>query len=85
VVGAAGPRLLAMHDAIKPQSERYVRLYISALVDEIGTSVREHTVIVDAIDAGEGEAAQSAVRSNWRNAAARLASVIAALGERGTW
>jgi DNA-binding GntR family transcriptional regulator len=85
VEGAAGPRLLALHDAIKPQSERYVRLYISALVDEIGTSVREHTVIVDAIVAGEGEAAQSAVRSNWRNAAARLAKVIDTLGERGTW
>jgi DNA-binding GntR family transcriptional regulator len=85
VEGAAGPRLLALHDAIKPQSERYVRLYISALVDEIGTSVREHIVIVDAIAAGEGESAQSAVRSNWRNAAARLARVIDSLGERGTW
>jgi DNA-binding GntR family transcriptional regulator len=85
VEGAAGPRLLTLHDAIKPQSERYVRLYISALVDEIGTSVREHTVIIDAIAAGEGEAAQSAVRHNWRNAGSRLSRVIEALGERGTW
>jgi DNA-binding GntR family transcriptional regulator len=85
VESAAGPRLLALHDAIKPQSERYVRLYVSALVDEIGTSVREHIVIVDAVAAGEGEAAQSAVRTNWRNAAARLAKVIDTLGERGTW
>jgi DNA-binding GntR family transcriptional regulator len=85
VEGAAGPRLLALHDAIKPQTERYVRLYISALVDEIGTSVREHTVIIDAIAAGAGEAAQSAVRTNWQNAATRLAKVITSLGERGTW
>ncbi|HSL69155.1 MAG TPA: GntR family transcriptional regulator [Longimicrobiales bacterium] len=85
VQGAAGKRLLALHDAIKPQSERYVRLYISALVDEIGTSVREHAVIIDAIAAGEGEAAQSAVRYNWHNAAVRLARVIQSLGERGTW
>jgi DNA-binding GntR family transcriptional regulator len=85
VEGAAGPRLLALHDAIKPQTERYVRLYISALVDEIGTSVREHTVIIDAIAAGAGEAAQSAVRTNWQNAATRLSKVIASLGERGTW
>ena len=85
VEGAAGPRLLSMHDAIKPQSERYVRLYISALVDEIGTSVREHLVIIDAIAAGEGEAAQSAVRHNWRNAGSRLSRVIETLGERGTW
>ena len=85
VEGAAGPRLLALHDAIKPQGERYIRLYISALVDEIGTSVREHNVIVEAIAAGQSEAAQSAVRSNWLNAAVRLAKVIDALGERGTW
>jgi DNA-binding GntR family transcriptional regulator len=85
VEGAAGKRLLALHDAIKPQSERYVRLYITALVDEIGTSVREHAVIIEAIAAGEGESAQSAVRTNWRNAAVRLSRVIASLGERGTW
>jgi DNA-binding GntR family transcriptional regulator len=85
VEGAAGKRLLALHDAIKPQSERYVRLYITALVDEIGTSVREHTVIIDAIAAAAGESAQSAVRANWRNAGSRLSRVIASLGERGTW
>ena len=85
VEGAAGKRLLALHDAIKPQSERYVRLYITALVDEIGTSVREHSVIIDAIADGAGDLAQSAVRANWRNAASRLSRVIASLGERGTW
>src|SRR5690606_27538575 len=31
VEAGAGPRLLALHDAIKPQAERYERLYISAL------------------------------------------------------
>ena len=36
VEAAAGSRLLALHEAIKPQAERYVRLYTSALVDEIG-------------------------------------------------
>ena len=85
VEGGAGARLLALHDAVKPQSERYVRLYVSALVDEIGTSVREHTVIIDAIAAGEGDSAQSAVRSNWTNAGKRLAKVIESLGERGSW
>ena len=85
VEGAGGPRLLALHDAIKPQSERYVRLYISSLVDEIDTSVAEHAEIIRHIEAGEPLAAQAAVDTNWRNAARRLSRVIASLGERGSW
>ncbi|MGD8277084.1 MAG: GntR family transcriptional regulator [Gemmatimonadota bacterium] len=80
-----GPRILALHDAVKPQSERYIRLYVSALVDEIGTSVREHDVIIRAIEAGEPEFTQTAVRRNWRNAADRMGKVIEHLGERGAW
>jgi len=85
VEGGGGPRIRALHDAIKPQSERYIRLYISALVDEIGTSVGEHDATIRAIEAGEPDRAQLAVRTNWRNAAARLARVIDHLGERGAW
>jgi DNA-binding GntR family transcriptional regulator len=85
VEGGGGPRIRALHDAIKPQSERYVRLYISALVDEIGTSVGEHDATIRAIEAGEQDRAQTAVRTNWRNAADRLAAVIDHLGERGAW
>jgi DNA-binding GntR family transcriptional regulator len=85
VEGGAGPRLIALHDAVKPQAERYVRLYTSALVDEIAKSVEEHSVIVDRIDAGNADGAQRAVIRNWRNAAGRLSRVIATLGERGSW
>lgn len=85
VVGGAGARLLALHDAIKPQSERYIRLYISSLVDEIDTSVAEHAVIIEHIAGGRPQKAQAAVDTNWRNAASRLATVIAAVGERGSW
>lgn len=81
----AGPRLLALHGAIKPQAERYIRLYISALVSEISTSVEEHAVIIEAIRAGDTDAAQRAVQTNWRNAARRLSRVIETLGERGSW
>ncbi len=80
-----GARVMALHDAIKPQSERYIRLYISALVEEMGMSVREHDVTIRAIETADAEGAQIAVRSNWRNAADRLARVIAHLGERGAW
>jgi DNA-binding GntR family transcriptional regulator len=80
-----GPRLLALHRSIKPQIERYTRLYISVLVDELPTSIKEHEVIVKAIANGEAHAAQRAVEMNWRNAAARLSRVIGQLGERGSW
>jgi DNA-binding GntR family transcriptional regulator len=85
VEAGAGPRLLAFHDVAKPQAERYVRLYISSLSDEIGTSVEEHELIIQAIDAGDGEAAQRNVESNWRNASERLSRVIERVGERGSW
>ena len=85
VEDVVGPRLLALHRAIKPQIERYTRLYISALVDELPTSVKEHEVIVRAIATGDAHGAQRAVETNWRNAAGRLSRVIAQLGERGSW
>lgn len=81
----AGPRLLSLHDAIKPQAERYIRLYIAVLTEEIATSVSEHQVIVDAIAAGTPDGAQLAVQSNWRNAAGRLYRAIRTAGERGSW
>ena len=49
------------------------------------TSVTEHEVIIRALRAGDPDAAQQAVRTNWRNAAERLAAVIARAGERGVW
>ena len=85
VEGAAGARLLALHDAIKPQAERYARLYTNALLDEIATSVAEHAAVIRAIEAGNPASAQQAVETNWRNAAARLARVIGTVGERGAW
>jgi DNA-binding GntR family transcriptional regulator len=85
VEAGAGPRLLTLHAAIKPQTERYVRLYISALMDEISTSVREHDAAASAIEAGDAYAAKDAVLTNWHNATERLALVIERLGERGAW
>lgn len=85
VEAAAGPRLLALHQAIKPQAERYARVYVSALVDEIHTSVQEHDAIVQAIASGDMDQAQRAVLTNWRNAAARLSQVIDLVGEKGSW
>ncbi len=79
----AGPRLRALHQAVKPQAERYVRLYISSLIDEIHKSVEDHEVIVRAIASGNTPLAKESVLTNWRNAGDRLTQVIERLGERG--
>ena len=85
VEAGAGPRLLALHDAIKPQAERYIHLYTNSLVGEIGRSVEEHEVIIDRIASGSPDGARRAVQRNWRNAAARLERVITVMGEHGSW
>lgn len=85
VEASAGVRLLALHDAIKPQAERYNRLYTRALAPEIRTSVEEHAEIIEGIATGDADRTEQAVRTNFLNAAERLGSIIAALGERGSW
>lgn len=81
----AGPRLLTLHHAVKPQAERYGRIYTSTLVSEVATSAAEHDAIIKALEIGDPERAERAVQTNWGNAAIRLARVISAVGERGTW
>ncbi|NNM31482.1 MAG: GntR family transcriptional regulator, partial [Gemmatimonadetes bacterium] len=85
VEGGAGPRLLALHDSIKPQAERYTRLYIEALLDKLPVSVSEHQSIIDCIASGDQDQAQRMVQTNWRNAAERLSAVIERAGELGSW
>jgi DNA-binding GntR family transcriptional regulator len=85
VENVAGPRVVALHRAIKPQSERYARLYVNVLLDELPTSVKEHELIAAAIGKGDPRAAQHAVETNWHNAAKRLSAVIEEVGERGSW
>jgi DNA-binding GntR family transcriptional regulator len=85
VEGVAGPRLLTLHRAIKPQSDRYSRLYVSVFLDQVSTSVREHEKIASSIARGDADAAQHAAETNWHNAAQRLARVIEQHGERGSW
>jgi DNA-binding GntR family transcriptional regulator len=85
VDAAAGPRLKGLHDSVKPQAERYERLYVSFLAGEILTSVKEHEMIIDAIASGNGDKAKESVQHNWHNAAERLGRVIERVGDRGTW
>ena len=85
VQAGVGPRLLALHEAVKPQAERYIRMYISMLTGDIKSSVDEHDAIIEAIEEGRAADAQRAIEVNWMHAADRLARVIAVAGERGSW
>jgi DNA-binding GntR family transcriptional regulator len=58
---------------------------VSALSDEIQTSVDEHSLMITALRAGDAYSAESALQANWYNALQRLEHVIARIGERGTW
>jgi len=85
VEAGAGVRLLTLHDAVKPQAERYERIYVSLLSRDLSPSIAEHLAIARAIKSGNADVAQSAVQNNWRNAAERLGAVISNVGERGQW
>jgi DNA-binding GntR family transcriptional regulator len=85
VEASAGPRLLELHKSTQPQAERYWRLYASAILDELGTSVEEHNEIIRAITKGEADAAEKGIQLNWENGAQRLSGVIDSWGERGSW
>jgi DNA-binding GntR family transcriptional regulator len=85
VEAAAGARLANLHQVVKPQAERYIRLYVSLLGDTIRTSVDEHHTIIQAMSTGASNQAQRAVETNWTNASQRLQRVMDQVGERGSW
>lgn len=85
VEAGAGSRLRSLHDAVKPQAERYIRMYVALLLDTAPTAGSEHEAIVEAIRAGNASPAQRAVQTNWRHAAERLAKAIDVMGEQGKW
>jgi len=85
VEAGAGSRLRSLHDAVKPQAERYIRMYIALLLDTVATAGTEHDAIVEAVRTGNSAAAQRAVQTNWRHAADRLVRAIDVMGEQGNW
>jgi len=85
VKAAGGPRLIALHEAVKPQSDRYVRLYVQALLARMADTVDEHVALINGIDARDPTAAKEAVLLDWRNASRYLGEVMDRHGEIGTW
>ena len=85
VEAGAGPRLRSLHDAVKPQAERYIRMYIALLLDTVPTAGTEHDAIIEAVRIGNAAVAQRAVQTNWRHASDRLMRAIEVMGEQGNW
>jgi DNA-binding GntR family transcriptional regulator len=85
VESSAGPRLLALHNSIEPQAERYWRLYASSIIHDLHLSIAEHEEIIAAIVAGDPDRVEHALQANWLNGCQRLHRVIDILGERGSW
>lgn len=77
VDAAAGPLLYAQIDRIRPQVERYERLYTHVLISGIQDSVSEHADIIAALREGDPDAAQRASEINWRNGADRYEHALA--------
>jgi DNA-binding GntR family transcriptional regulator len=82
---AGGPRLRMLHASVKPQAERYRRLYTTARGGRVQDSLTEHEMIIQCMERGDPDETAQAVRRNWRNAAERLARIIEEIGERGAW
>lgn len=85
VEGCGGPRLLAIYRAIKPQTDRYWKVYATTHSDDMKASCAEHDKIIQSIATGNGGSVESALQVNWENGAERLAKAIMKLGERGAW
>jgi DNA-binding FadR family transcriptional regulator len=82
---SAGPRLRALYNSVRPQVERYWRLYASTIINELHRSVTEHNEIIDAIRRGDPEAVEHTLQKNWMNGLQRISGLIDVFGERGSW
>jgi len=85
IAASAGPRLLTIHQMVKPQIERYWRLYAHTIVQDLHHSVSEHEQIIASIVSGNPKAIERALWNNWKCGADRINALIDLFGERGSW
>ncbi len=85
VDAGAGHRLMTLHRAIEPQTERYWRLYASSIINSLTASTDEHDAIIKALLASDADRLEEALKANWENGRKRLAQVMDVFGERGSW
>jgi DNA-binding GntR family transcriptional regulator len=80
------PRLSALFASIRPQTDRYRRIYNTGTFgDGLAQSADEHEAMIRAIEVGDQQGAQHATEYNWLQAADRLCRVIDVIGEHGHW
>ncbi len=80
-----GRRLSIELEALQPQVERYERVYTAAMVTDFAEALKEHDAMVEAIVAGDPDAAERSTVTNWRRGSERYARIVLDLGERGSW
>jgi DNA-binding GntR family transcriptional regulator len=83
----AGPTLRAMIDFFQPRLDRYEWLYAHFMAPNLNATLVEHTAILRAVAAGDGKAAERAVRANAFNGGARLVKALEAIArtDEGTY
>lgn len=80
-----GRRLAALYNSVRPQVDRYWRLYASSIINELHRSVAEHDEIVSAVRKGDIHDVQRALDRNWKGGFERIQGLIEMFGERGSW
>jgi DNA-binding GntR family transcriptional regulator len=75
----AGPTLRAMIDFFQPRLDRYEWLYAHFMAPNLNATLVEHAAILRAVAAGDGKAAERAVRANAFNGGARLVKALEAI------
>lgn len=79
----AGPSLQLLLAELRPHLDRYEYFYGPLMGAGFEETFEEHDAIVAVIESGTAVAAERAVRTNWFNAADRLAQIVQRAGEAG--
>jgi DNA-binding GntR family transcriptional regulator len=72
----AGPTVLSLLEALRPQVDRYEWVFGPLTGPDLSLSFSEHDAIVREVRAGTANGLERAVRANWFNGGARLAAAI---------
>jgi DNA-binding GntR family transcriptional regulator len=73
---SAGPETRALLGAIEPQIDRYEWFYAPLVGPDFEPTHVEHGAIIRAIQLGDADAIENAVRANWINSAGRLGPLV---------
>ena len=74
----AGPATRILLETLRPRLDRYEWLYAPVIGPDFTETYAEHAAIIRAVTAGDGPAAERAVRRNWFRGGNRLATALEA-------